>query len=180
MQAKRSAVKLPPLGGKKVTVTQLAKDVLFLLSKRPKLLDVENGSYFRIEEDINEQVNKTNQINDLQDALRLSAMKCEVCALGAFFVAKVLRKDACAYSDDIYRNVISNHLKSIISPEQMGLIEAAFEKDSYFSSAPYDVAQEAVDFGRKYYDSKSRLKAICQNIIDNRGVFRPSKTKAME
>lgn len=98
--------------------------------------------------------------------------KCEVCAVGAMFVAKSNLFNAVKVKDvGDYHEKLRQHF----SETQLALIEAAFELTE--GVGPYDApeaaANRAVAFGARYANDTRRLKAILQNIIDNGGTFVP-------
>jgi len=76
--------------------------------------------------------------------------------------AGALRPERMVYGESpIHRKWLATHG---FSSSQLRLIEEAFEIWG-------DNAASA--FGRRYADSKSRMLAILQNIIDNNGTFVP-------
>ena len=127
----------------------------------------------------------------------LKNYKCYVCAAGACFLSAVnnfnnftvgeLQKHLTDY--DYY----IKYLLKFFSHDQVMLIEMAFELGNglfyldddivicafdtdfmnyvhYFSERQ---ATNAIDFGAKYTHPKSRIKAIMNNIIENKGEFIP-------
>lgn len=72
-------------------------------------------------------------------------------------------------------------LEQHFTHDQMEMIEAAFEADPSRYTAPATLLPSegflsaAQDFGWQYRDSKKRLKAIMENIIENKGKFCPEK-----
>lgn len=100
---------------------------------------------------------------------------CEVCALGACLVA--------AFNTDFAQ---PTHLLSFLSEsfdsgmlqlktifgDNYRKIEDAFESCEYDE---YDEHNDVTDFGLKFDDDKERLRAIMQNIVDNKGNFVPGK-----
>ena len=94
--------------------------------------------------------------------------RCQVCAKGALFLAKVVRFDRCTVGDfrqaEWGDNVI---VDGLFSPKQWKLIEAVYEGRDYFT----DHADLWVD---RYPASKARLRALLANIIRHRGEFVPT------
>ena len=69
-------------------------------------------------------------------------------------------------------------LRQFFEPKQLAMIEAAFEISSaYVGKEGQDSDQgihASIEFGRgSPQDSRARLTAIMQNIVDNKGEFRP-------
>ena len=137
----------------KITPVMLAKDVLKWLQPGSKvrirpLLD--NG-FVGIKGDVSV---------DLQAYLK-AGKPCEVCARGALVAAKAYRVDMVQVSgDDFWRSETDTILDGIFNPYELNDIEEAFERGkglpSWITSA------------------RGRLKAICQNIITNKGKFVPA------
>jgi len=112
-----------------------------------------------------------------QEVIDDIAKRCAVCALGACFLSsirlydKITMPELTKYSE--YRKIymfgcdLKLHLAQFFTPDQICLIEAAFE---WFEVSAMKPAHE---FGRRYPDGRTRLKAIMQNIIDNDGEFKP-------
>lgn len=91
---------------------------------------------------------------------------CYVCAKGALFVSYVRKYDGVKAKDIRVDVVDGVHEESIVEPllscfseEQLDLIETAYEG--------------LYDWRRKYPGRTDRLRAIAQNIIDNKGTFVP-------
>lgn len=101
--------------------------------------------------------------------------QCEVCAVGALFLAKAVRFDACTVGD--WRSgQFHDNLTDHFSEEQIALIECAFEccRMGPFYNLPSDEdSGDALAFYRRYRTDKGRLIAIMQNIIDHDGQFVP-------
>jgi hypothetical protein len=167
---------LPPLHGRKITATQVAKDVLVLLAKKPKLMQFGHFGYvapiWPTAQTRDEQAAAHAAAQDFKDVLlKEKQLSCGVCALGALFVAKVMRTDDCPFHLESYgRDEVSTKLVSLFSDEQMDLIESAYELYGNQSEPG-----SAAAFGAKFKAGKPRLKAICQNIIENKGKFKPEK-----
>lgn len=115
---------------------------------------------------------------------------CAVCALGACFMSAVKFKNSFTFKEiaDISTTAIFTgndkveKILSIFTSNQLLLIEAAFEKRdcSFFANylkSPADTTYEerckAYEFGDNFNDDNDRLVAIMQNIIDNKGEFKP-------
>jgi hypothetical protein len=83
------------------------------------------------------------------------------------------------FTEDIEDEVPADKLKldSIFTKKQLLLIEAAFEQGSGGLDNYYDKSDtlhhKAVSFGYQYRFSEERFVAIMQNIIENKGTFRP-------
>lgn len=119
---------------------------------------------------------------DLKDILpKVEKKPCQVCALGSIFLSAVRKFDnfpvTCAIEwagrsisidqDDMHLHLINEKLWS---RRQLLQVESAFERWSFCSKS-----RSAVKFGRKYRDDNKRLRAIVRNMIQNNGVFYPSK-----
>ncbi len=112
-------------------------------------------------------------------------MKCQVCQLGALFLADVsLRNEYTVpkYVEDEYNQgslATENNMERLeqyFSKSQIRLIENAFEEGEGFFSWKHNVDEDddAIQFGRKYKSAKKRMIAILENIIRNEGTFVPT------
>jgi len=99
--------------------------------------------------------------------------ECRVCALGAMFIAKAVRFDECKVDGvmTFFGQNVRGHLSQYFEREQLGFIEAAFERCGSFAST--GDPSTAVAFGRKHRTDRARLIAILRNIIANNGTFCP-------
>ena len=115
----------------------------------------------------------------------LETSKCTVCGIGAAFVSAVRLgddlkiKDLAADETWVRDYQMRDYLKRYFDPPQVALIECAFERGPYYrtnmNQAPSKSdTRAAVAFGRKYDGDADRMRAIFQNIVSNRGTFRPS------
>ena len=100
---------------------------------------------------------------DLSDVLTEKAKKnaCRVCAVGATFVATVMKRDqlnynANGYSDD---NMLE-YLEDIFSGQELRMMERAFE-----------AIEDGQAFGESFNSDELRLRAIMNIIIKNNGKF---------
>lgn len=161
----------------------IAEDVIIQLSS--KRLKAEAGIYF----DSKAIQNKLNDVGgefELQGLIKETTEPCKVCGIGALFACEVIRNDnfkvngsdEIAY--DIHADNIKDRLKGIFNGDQLDLIETAFEKrvinDNRLLEGWHgntELADIAIDFGRKYESDKNRLIAIMKNIIKNKGTFKP-------
>ena len=64
-------------------------------------------------------------------------------------------------------------LSKIFPTGQLRLIELAFEEGSGAFYSDCDTDDAAVKFGRKFRSKKGRLLAIMENIVANKGTFKP-------
>ena len=115
---------------------------------------------------------------------------CSVCAMGAClmsatkFANKLNFEDVGVHRTDFKDEKVKDLFSSIFSPEQLLLIEIAFEgNDSGADRMGYDIfgadyptceiTQKCDEFYLKYEDEKSRMVAIMKNLIKNKGEFKP-------
>lgn len=120
----------------------------------------------------------SNEDVDVRDTLK--GAKCQVCALGALFVAAVDRFNECqlpACRLSVGNRLdLTDYLAKAFSATQMDAIEAAFEGQSYAHGDRDRVYNSR--FVDAYDDSTERLRAIMRNIVRNGGTFRPSEVRA--
>lgn len=137
---------------------EIAQDVLKLLKVYDdKKLNIKQMTYFCTRRNLPTQCQLTSKI--------ATDSECVVCARGALFLASVDRYDKCELSKYNTFNV-TDRTRDEWGNKQIDLIEAAFEE--WYRNGP-----EAFLFGQKYKTTRNRLKAICNNIIRNKGVFIP-------
>lgn len=112
---------------------------------------------------------------------------CKVCGIGACFLSIVKYKNNVNFEDVqvgfiqfVHNEKFRKLLLSIFSYSQLRTIEYAFEcgiNTTYRTVEDEDIdlflKAKATCFGQKYYYDDSRLLAIMENIVDNRGEFKP-------
>lgn len=103
---------------------------------------------------------------------------CKVCAKGALFCSFVGRVNEVTLGEIRGGNSIDNlehkKLLSIFTKIQLDLIETAFEGVSYLNICKNeDLLINAEAYLNKYPDNDKRLIVICENIIKNKGTFKP-------
>ena len=145
----------------KEKAVEIAKDVLLRLDQF-KIVD--KGIYIHL--DNPSEIPKTGSIQDKLDNLIPS---CQVCAMGALMIAYIDKYNNCNF-EDFRLHLCSNldiiyALKGFFSERNLKRIEKAFEG--------WDKGLAEYKFGLEYSSPRNRLRAICQNIIDNGGEFRP-------
>lgn len=144
------------------------------------------GEYINAE-DLDNYLN--GEYVSLQPILLEKDYTCEVCAKGGLFLSTVRKRNKFEVSDlyDLPNNSyqIVSELEDIFTENQLDLIECAFEGRlvmgscndnitlSDISDEPTKLAEKAFEFYHKYTNDNDRLIAIMQNIIDNKGVFKP-------
>lgn len=100
--------------------------------------------------------------------------KCHVCAIGALFLAKAVHYDKVTVRD-FWSGNYWDTLKQHFSQAQLDLVEAFFE--GWQDDLKYGIVG-ALAFRSRHQDDTERLTLILQNIINNRGTFRPKQLRA--
>lgn len=154
-----------------------------------KQFDIQKGNY--LGRDFIYDFKNDESVRDILNS-RKSLPSCQVCAKGALFMSHIGRVNKCTI-DELYNRYVeicdsNKELDSIFPNCNYHLIEIAFEMfhvdddvetpimiiiDNFDEEEAEKLINKACEFGEKYNDSKSRLKAICKNIIKNNGVFKP-------
>ena len=124
--------------------------------------------------------------NSSYEALALSVKrrgktKCRVCAIGAAALCAIgLYDDAEVMEKGFYAGGASEQemrevLSKWFSGQQVDLLESAFEcsKFNERDETAESSILRAVRFGERYENAEERLIAIMENIIKNKGLFRP-------
>ncbi len=117
---------------------------------------------------------------ELQE-LFASMKSCNACALGGMFMCAVEKADNLKVSDlqdvkvdgNIYeagveQEDVFDYMKKFFSVDQLTMIESAFEKNE---GACYDEAGD--DFAPDVEDAADRMRLVMENIIVNKGTFKP-------
>lgn len=155
------------------------------LDKLQKMAEEEFGAGVNIDADY---FNLESVEVDLRKVVR-EAVKphsgCQVCGIGSIFVSKVRMADntkvtvmtseidetLCPGSD-----IFDSQLFQVFSPAQLDMIESAFEMHectNYGTDYADPKIVRSVLFGQRYNDDSDRLQAIMENIIENKGTFKP-------
>lgn len=166
----------------------VAKDVLRQL--KLKFYTARKGNYFELGL-LHESIEKAPK--ELQEALKTVKKKgavCEVCALGGCFASMVnlgnsfTTKKAFGgnsideFDTNIDDSVFRGFIRKVFSKKQIVLIECAFEKASFPASFENisehtDEIEQAISFGERHKGDEERMVAIMENIIKNKGEFKP-------
>lgn len=145
----------------------IAKDVIAALKAKKYI--AETGDYL----DINIKDNKDWNVN--QESLCSNDVTCNVCAIGALFTSKVIISNNFNSdyipSDDVMRKELSSYF----SMPQLHLIESAFEgwekgSTTFSGNIPND---NHMEYYFEYNDDNDRMIAIMENIVENKGTFKP-------
>lgn len=158
---------------------QIARDVLAQLAA--KRLIAESGVWLEGKDgkDLFKQsdIQKDAELSDILAKTK----QCQGCALGGMFMCSVERADnlklgkleAVREADNcntIAENDAFSYLKKFFSENQLEMIECAFERGS---GASY--SRDSVDFACDVEDAQTRMRLIMENIVANKGTFRPNK-----
>lgn len=173
---------------KQITAVDLAKDVIRLIKARKIKTPppMRSSIYLRLHESVGNLVGQS-----FRKAMWGKAWKpCDVCALGALFVAHVDKRNEVQLFGDTdqfnqNRSQLASRLRDYFSTLQLHLIEAAYERRLTWNETDSErreikatpgidvMVRSAIDFGDKIDDRRKRLIAIMQNIIANNGKFCP-------
>lgn len=106
---------------------------------------------------------------------------CLVCARGALLIAKIHKENQCTnlallgvQSKGAYWNgsVTDSKLLKLFSGKQIKMMESAFEglRHPDIGTVKLDAC---IDYKRFFPDPKKRLLAIFNNVVKNKGLFKP-------
>lgn len=145
------------------------------------------GDYFTVK-DIGYNINVPAKLDEAFSVLKDKGARCEVCGIGSCFASLVNLGNNATTTKGFGSKVIDSWsgigddymrpiLRKVFSPSQLSLIEQSFEKSWALGDTEDDVnndmADKAVSFGIRYKTDSARLKAIMNNIIQNKGTFIP-------
>ena len=130
------------------------------------ILDV-NGFGFKFESSLKNIINSADN-------------GCRVCAKGALFCSLIGRVNQITvgeFADNVNPNSIDSiemiELQKYFSLEQIDLIETAFEGCSYLEVIEPIENLKAESFHERYSDNELRMLAILDNMVENKGIFKP-------
>lgn len=151
----------------------------------------ESGTYFEFSHlDNIDSDSVPLKLDELLAEAKKKKAICNVCQIGAAFTSLVrlgdkaesqyfLGEGGVGEGSGIGSIEMRTQLEKVFSSDQICLIECAFESSTSYNrpsegyNAPYEVRKKAADFGGRYLSDKSRMVAICKNIIKNKGTFIP-------
>jgi hypothetical protein len=133
----------------------------------------------------------------VQETLLTKNPKCKVCGIGSLMLSAIRYNNNVKWKESDWRDSsildemdyydngdliyskndenayldASKNLNKFFSERQLRLIESAFEVRAFHSDNQQYV--EAEEFGQKFIDDKKRLLAIMNNIVENKGTFKP-------
>jgi len=146
---------------------KIAQDVLAQTSLPKKSrYNVERGYYCHVLSTDKAELKYNTELSKVLPAIQPD---CHVCAMGALFLSHVRINNSFKLRDSVH-NINSMRLSSTkiidtmdayFPEEQLRSIEDAFES----------CALDPCPWGRKFPDATKRLRAICHNIIRNKGDF---------
>jgi hypothetical protein len=163
----------------------IAKDVIANIESKKYFAKM--GNYLYVNSDDNLESQSLQKV--------LPQVTCNVCALGAMFVSDVKFNNNFNVGDDTLKK-LDNQLSKYFSKGQLALIEAAFEGfgvdyEEYeedelsiengfylkFTLEQLGIKEQDVINAKKFYamfdTSEENLIAIMENIIKNKGKFKP-------
>lgn len=133
---------------------------------------------------VGREIRKIKRVRQLNKCL--SSITCEVCAKGALFIGHISRFNNLVIDNSgyfpIHHSDIRNRLKPLFGDYLLDKIEAAYERrviqdnsrklleDGRYMSP---MALKCVEFGYQYSNARTRFIKIMENIIENKGQFKP-------
>ena len=152
-----------------VTQSQSIESTLFCLQARNRNIDG-----LRLNAKLLKELGKEEYV---------APKECSVCAIGAVFVCAVDRHDALKLSTVYKRDAggpdeatMLPYLKMWFTPKQLRLMETAFEGTCYADRRARPSAynlNRAYRFYNQFRRSSDIMEAIMNNVIDNKGTFKP-------
>jgi hypothetical protein len=188
MTAKNKAFWKLSKGEQRVAV---AKDVLKQLAN--KFYTATTGDYLVFSKVKNSIESLPPKMDALFSDLKTQGASCKVCGIGSVFASMVTLGDNLTCDEAELPEVVYNGhsmddemmrkaMNKVFPEKQRILIESAFEKsdvgfknegDNWTIVEVPDYVNTAINFGKKHRSARSRLTAIMENIIKNKGEFIP-------
>jgi hypothetical protein len=150
----------------------IAKDILQQI-KLKKYIPY-SGSYITFK-------NYYNINNELDIQANFDKAQCNCCQLGACIMSLTKFENKLKFSDIQYAesdNKSWKMLEKIFTPRQIAIMEYCFEGDEGGSKVAedffkYELDKETIEkcdeFKNKYFSDEDTMKAICNNLIKNKG-----------
>ena len=158
---------------------EIAKDVL----KHLKAMKVTRGIYCGSNGPPDHALEKLE--GDAQQHVGVIQKSCHVCALGSMMVSHIRKFDNFGMDEFLFgrlgREQIAETLGKWFSQSQLDLIETAFEtypgKDNREAYEAWETGakRKAKLFGNRFKTDRQRLKGIMENIVKNKGTFKPEQ-----
>ncbi len=127
-----------------------------------------------------------NITRKVEATLPLKKTVCHVCAMGAVFASKVLKKGSTLLNEQVNDQAIIDDLEGIFSARQLRLIETAYEGGYCGNGTVEDkITTRSLQRAEDFYTTHNvdedyspehrgkRMVAIMKNVISNEGTFRP-------
>lgn len=130
------------------------------------------ASYPGLDYDCNSEPVSSDQF---QEATLHDQTVCQCCGIGGCLLSMVRLGNSVSLEDADEvddQDFITDQLSKIMSRRQIGMIEAAFEKDGYADLSD-TINNRCVSFGQQFKSPSERLIGIMKNIIANKGEFIP-------
>jgi hypothetical protein len=159
---------------------QVAKDVLRHLATG-KIKPSYCGQYMAVYGATN-----VNAMRDLRRILKQPEANCSVCALGALFVAEVIRRnDFLTQSSDSEllmgsSDEMRGRLERVFTRRQLLQVERAYEGYGCPGNVLAELGNASVNnaWSEEWLGDEQRLEAIMRSIIRNDGAFHSKPSKA--
>jgi len=162
----------------------LAKDVI--LQIKAKRFTVKHGVWLELDNDyFSDYGREYRNISIKEEFNKNKEITCNGCAVGSLMLSATLFNNKTTakdlYDEDFFNNIrrgekMPNGLNTIFSREQLIKIELAFEGGTGGFTAEYtssDDYAKCINFYNRYAIAENRLIAIMNNIIKNKGEFKP-------
>ncbi len=143
-------------------------------------------------------ISKVKQSTSLQPFVKDEQIPCEVCGVGGLIISMIRLANHVKFNyqaqhgDWYYKNISQNScmlqpdsvpIYKYFTKRQLAMIETAFEleprdcNDELEYELEYglddDIIDKCKEFGRNYENLSDRFIAIMENIVKNKGMFKP-------
>lgn len=160
----------------------IAKDVLLQLQS--KFYTPRTGVYVKLQGPTMELYNLNPRLDQAFQEMKEEGVTCKVCGIGACFVSLVNLGNEVPTQYSFQRewsnganvdtDLMWKQMGKVFPKVQQSMIENAFEISTNHGRSSSANRERARAFGTRYDgDARKRLIAIMENIIENKGFFKP-------
>lgn len=171
---KRQGTKVPTIEQRRIAII---KDAIKQVKQGKYIVMAQNGYVRFVQEFKGQEACELNvQAKPLISGNKLDQDACEVCAKGALLVSQVRRENVLTLKQLENAGPRNGRLDALFSKTNLDNVEAYFEGSNMTKS--FKVQKNAVsptEFHEQNEDDRDRLLIILENMLANKGKFKPKQ-----